>query len=114
VADKNESGGSFTLGFILGGIIGGLVAMLVAPKAGSETRSDLAERSQVWRSRADEMAASMMERVGPSVELAKDKMAPASARTRSAPDGADLNGQDMNAEEEAPSPGGQVWIPRNR
>ena len=62
MADKNESGGSFTLGFILGGIIGGLVAMLVAPKTGSETRSDLAERSQTWRTRADEMAASMMDR----------------------------------------------------
>lgn len=104
MADKNESGGSFTLGFILGGIIGGLVAVLVAPKTGSETRSDLAERSQVWRTRADEMAANMMERVGPSVELAKEKIAPAvdqvSARIRSAKDGAVLNGQDRNTEEE--------------
>lgn len=110
MAEKDESGGSFTLGFVLGGIIGGLVAMLVAPKTGSETRSDLAERSQTWRTRADEMAASMMERVGPSVELAKEKIAPAvdqvSARIRSAPDGADLNGQDKKPEEE--TPGGQV------
>ncbi len=104
MADKNESGGSFTLGFILGGIIGGLVAMLVAPKTGSETRSDLAERSQTWRTRADEMAASMMERVGPSVELAKEKIAPAvdqvSARIRSAQERADSNGQDRNTEAE--------------
>ncbi len=100
MADKNESGGSFTLGFILGGIIGGLVAMLVAPKTGSETRSDLAERSQTWRTRADEMAASMMERVGPSVELAKEKIAPASARMRSAQERADSNGQDRNTEAE--------------
>ena len=104
MADKNESGGSFTLGFILGGIIGGLVAMLVAPKTGSETRSDLAERSQTWRTRADEMAASMMERVGPSVGLAKEKIAPdvdqVSARKRSAQERPDLNGQDRNTEPE--------------
>ena len=105
MADNNDSGGSFTLGFIIGGIVGGLAAMLLVPKTGSETRSDLAERSQVWRSRADEMAASMRERVGPTVESARERIAPAvdqvSARLRGVlQDGADVNGQEMSSSEE--------------
>jgi len=101
VADDKEHGGSFTLGFILGGIIGALAAMLMAPKAGAETRSDLAERSQTWRSRADEMAASMRERVGPSVESAvvgvRGRFGPAVnpviAQTPDTQPGTEMNGQ---------------------
>ena len=115
MADNNDSGGSFTLGFILGGVIGALAATLLMPKTGSETRSDLAEGSQSWRTRADEMAAGMRERVGPTVESAKEKIAPAvesvrervgpaveqvSARIRGAQDGAEVNGQDMKTQDE--------------
>ena len=54
---NNDSGGSFAIGFILGGIIGALAALLLAPKKGSETRTDLVERSVAMRAIAEELAA---------------------------------------------------------
>lgn len=51
------SGGSFVIGFILGGVIGALAALLLAPKKGSETRTDIAERSMAMRAIAEELAA---------------------------------------------------------
>ena len=80
---NNDNGSSFSFGFILGGIIGVLVGILIAPRSGSETRTDLADRSEAWRSRAEEMAARVRERVGPTVESAKDRMAPAVETLRS-------------------------------
>ena len=69
---KNNGGGGFALGVILGGLVGALVALLLAPKKGSETRSDLLERSLAMRSRAEEIAAQVrtqaQERVTPMVE----------------------------------------------
>ena len=81
---NSESGGSFGLGLLIGGIIGALVGLLLAPKAGSETRSELWARSEVLRSRADEAAASLREqvrpatsglssRIGPTVESVRDR-----------------------------------------
>ena len=69
---KNNSGGGFALGVILGGLVGALVALLLAPKKGSETRSDLLERSIAMRARAEEIAAQVRtqakDRVTPMVE----------------------------------------------
>jgi len=65
---NNDNGGSFALGLLVGGIIGALIGMLLAPKPGAETRSELWERSELLRSRADEAAASLRERVGPAAE----------------------------------------------
>ena len=69
---KNNGGGGFALGVILGGLVGALVALLLAPKKGSETRSDLLERSLAMRARAEEIAAQArtqaQERVTPMVE----------------------------------------------
>ena len=39
----NDNGG-FSLGFLVGGVIGVAVGILIAPKSGSETRAELAER----------------------------------------------------------------------
>ena len=69
---KNNGGGGFALGVILGGLVGALVALLLAPKKGSETRSDLLERSLAMRSRAEEIAAQVrtqaQERATPIME----------------------------------------------
>ena len=69
---NNDNSGGFALGLILGGVVGALVALLVAPKKGSETRSDLLERSIAMRARAEEIAAQVrtqaQERVTPMVE----------------------------------------------
>ena len=64
----NNSGGGFLTGLLIGGIIGALVGILLAPKSGSETRAELIKKGEVWRSKADEMAADLrnrgMNRVG--------------------------------------------------
>jgi gas vesicle protein len=65
------------LGLLLGGVLGAVVGILIAPKPGSETRAELAERSEVWRLRAEELAATLRERVGPAVEGMRERMAPA-------------------------------------
>ena len=64
----NNGGGGFVTGLLIGGIIGGLVGLLLAPKSGAETRAELLEKGEVWRSQADVIAADMrsrgMERAG--------------------------------------------------
>ena len=83
---NNDNGGSFALGLLVGGIIGALIGMLLAPKPGAETRSEIWERSELLRSRADEAAASLRERVGPAAEGVGSRFAPAvdSVRERGA------------------------------
>ncbi len=80
----NSSGGGFFLGLFVGGVIGALAALLLAPKRGAETRADLLELGETWRTRADEMAAEMRsrgmaelsqvgERVGPAVDSLRER-----------------------------------------
>lgn len=73
---NNEDGGTFVVGFLLGGIIGAIVGILLAPKAGAETRAELAGQSELWRDRAEEIAARVRERVGPVVEGVRERVAP--------------------------------------
>ena len=73
---NNEKGGSFMIGFLMGGIIGAIVGILLAPRSGSETRTDLTERSGIWRTRAEGLAATLRERVGPTVDTARERIAP--------------------------------------
>ena len=87
----NDSGGSFAFGFIVGGLVGAAAALLLAPKKGSETRSDLLERSLTMRSRAEELAAqartqaqdraavgvaTARERIGPAYEGVRERVTP--------------------------------------
>lgn len=62
--------------FIIGGIIGTLIGIMLAPKSGSETRSELTDRSQKLKSRANEMAANVRTRLGPTVESARERVGP--------------------------------------
>ncbi len=88
---KDGSGGSFALGVIIGGLAGAAAALLLAPKKGSETRSDLLERSVTMRSRAEEFAAqartqaqdraavgvaTARERIGPAYEGMRERVTP--------------------------------------
>jgi gas vesicle protein len=73
---NNDDSGTFMAGFLFGGIIGAIVGILLAPKAGSETRAELAGQSEVWRDRAEEIAARVRERVGPAVEGVRERVAP--------------------------------------
>ena len=81
---NNDNGGSFALGLLVGGIIGALMGMLLAPKPGSETRSEIWERSETLRSRADEAAASLRERVGPAADGVSSRFGPAVESVREA------------------------------
>ena len=54
---NNDDGGNFIAGFLFGGIVGVIVGILLAPKAGVETRAELSGQSEVWRDRAEEIAA---------------------------------------------------------
>ena len=74
---NNDDGGNFIAGFLFGGIVGVIVGILLAPKAGAETRAELAGQSEVWRDRAEEIAARVRERVGPAVEGVRERLTPA-------------------------------------
>ena len=74
---NNESSGFFALGLLVGGIIGALIGLLLAPKPGAETRAEIWERSELWRSRADEAAASLRDRVAPAASGVSSRIGPA-------------------------------------
>ena len=74
---NNDSGGSFVTGFLIGGIIGTLVGIVLAPKSGSDTRADIADQSEIWRERAEGMAARVRDNVGPTIESVKHSLNPA-------------------------------------
>ena len=84
---NDDDGGNFIAGVLFGGSVGVIVGVLLAPKAGAETRAELAGQSEVWRERAEEIAARVRERVGPAVEGVRERVAPAmeSMRERVAP-----------------------------
>ncbi len=92
---NNDSIGAFAIGFVLGGAIGALAGLLLAPKAGVETRAELLEKGEAWRTRADEMAADMRargldefnrmnERVGPAVDSLRERGSTATTAVREA------------------------------
>jgi len=60
----------------MGGIVGVIVGILLAPKSGSETRAEFAEQSEVWRERAEEIAARVRERMAPTVDVVRERFAP--------------------------------------
>ena len=84
MADNDSGGGSFTLGLLVGGIIGGLIGLLLAPKAGSETRTQIWEQSETLRTRADEAAASLRERFGPAIDTLRERGTAAADTVREA------------------------------
>lgn len=89
-----NGGGGFALGLLVGGVIGAAAGLLLAPKPGAETRSELMEMGETWRTRADSMAADMRsrgmqelsdvsQRVGPAVDSLKARGASVAADARS-------------------------------
>ena len=74
MADNNSS---FVLGLVVGGVLGTVVGIMIAPKSGSETRAELIERSEAWRLRAEEMAATVRDQMGPTVQGVRERMGPA-------------------------------------
>ena len=84
MAKNGNGGGGFVLGLFVGGTIGALLGLLLAPRSGSETRAELRELGETWRTRADELAADVRGygmagledvsvRVGPAVDSLKER-----------------------------------------
>ncbi|MBM3932807.1 MAG: YtxH domain-containing protein [SAR202 cluster bacterium] len=48
--------------------------MLMAPKSGKDTRQELMDRGDKLRHQAEEMAASLKEKVGPKVENVREQV----------------------------------------
>jgi gas vesicle protein len=67
----NESG--FGTGLVLGGAIGLLAGLLLAPKAGEQTRAEMAERTAGLRQRAEDMTADFRERMRETVREVMDE-----------------------------------------
>jgi len=74
---NNNSGVYFIAGFLLGGFVGAAAGTLLAPKAGSEMRTDLRERRELWQSRAEHLAGRIREHAGPAVHDVRDRIGPA-------------------------------------
>ncbi len=53
MSNNNDSGFEFFKGVLFGGVVGAVIALLYAPKAGSEMRDELRQRSLELRDDAD-------------------------------------------------------------
>ena len=71
----NDNGG-FTTGLLVGGILGTIIGIMIAPKPGSQTRSELLNRSESFRDRAENISSSVVESITPTVEQISEKLAP--------------------------------------
>ena len=108
----NDSGMAFISGFLLGGLVGAAVGLLLAPKSGAETRAGIAEHSDAWRNRAEDLAGqighnisptidSLRHQVAPAVEVVREKMGMESAVAPVEPEVASTNGTEAEPEEES-------------
>lgn len=98
VDDRNDrnGGATFLIGFIAGSMLGAGLALLFAPRAGDETRRDVAERAQRVRERAREGLGSASERVTHFAERGKAMYQTAAEKAREAAQ-AVREGRDPNA-----------------
>lgn len=73
--NENESSfGAFLAGFIIGGLVGAAVALILAPQSGEETRTQVAQRSGVWRDRVNENRHSWAENVNQMASTATETL----------------------------------------
>ncbi len=73
--DHNHNSG-FTTGLIIGGIIGAIAGILSAPKPGAELRSELLEKTDDFKGKADGITASLRETISPGVTEISNRIAP--------------------------------------
>ena len=73
--DHNHNSG-FTTGLIIWGIIGAVAALLSAPKPGSELRSELIEKTDDIKVKADDLTASLRSNISPGVVEISNRIAP--------------------------------------
>lgn len=73
----NDSGMAFVSGFLLGGLVGAAIGLLLAPKSGAETRAGIAEHSDEWRHRAEDIAGQISSNITPAIDNLREQVAPA-------------------------------------
>ena len=73
----NDSGIAFVSGFLLGGLVGAAIGLLLAPRSGAETRAGIAEHSDEWRHRAEDIAGQISSNITPAIENLRDQVTPA-------------------------------------
>ena len=73
----NDSGMAFVSGFLLGGLVGAAIGLLLAPKSGAETRAGIAEHSDEWRHRAEDIAGQISHNITPANDNLRHQVAPA-------------------------------------
>jgi gas vesicle protein len=95
-ANGRNSGATFLIGFIAGSMLGAGLALLFAPKAGDETRREVAEQAQRVRDKAREGLGSASERVTQFAERGKAIVQTAAEKAREAAQ-AVREGRDPNA-----------------
>lgn len=83
-ANGRNSGATFLIGFIAGSMLGAGLALLYAPKAGDETRREVAERAQRVKDKAREGLGSASDRVAQFTERGKAIYQTAAEKARDA------------------------------
>ncbi len=73
----NDSGMAFVSGFLLGGLVGAAIGLLLAPKSGAETRAGIAEHSDEWKHRAEDIAGQISHNISPAIDNLRHQVAPA-------------------------------------
>lgn len=81
--DRN-GGATFLIGFIAGSMLGAGLALLFAPKAGEETRREVAEQAQRAKDKAREGLGSASDRVAQFAERGKAMYQTAAEKAREA------------------------------
>lgn len=82
MAERDSSAGLVLLSFIVGGVVGAVLGMLFAPKAGKETREDIAEAAAEIKKEAQKFAKDAKERVDGFVEESKGVIAKLSQKEK--------------------------------
>lgn len=82
MAERDNSAGLVLLSFIVGGVVGTVLGILFAPKAGKETREDIAEAAAEIKKEAQKFAKDAKERVESFVEESKDVVAKLSQKEK--------------------------------
>jgi gas vesicle protein len=75
MADRDTHAGLVFLSFVVGGIVGGILGILFAPKAGKETRGDIAEAAVEVKKEAEKFAREAKQRVDGFVDESKEVIA---------------------------------------
>lgn len=84
MGENQNTGGLVFLSFIVGAIVGGILGILFAPKAGKETREDIAEAAGELKREAQKFTREAKSRLGNFVEDSKEALGHLAQKTKTA------------------------------